>query len=73
MADRSDVDIAKYIDGEVLSGLWMQGGESRRKAAMQKCPWKKAIASVEREHTGQVYTPVSLNVLIYHIIIVIVL
>jgi len=38
MADRSDVDIAKYIGGEVLSGLWMQGGESRRKAAMQKCP-----------------------------------
>lgn len=38
MAGRSDVDIAKYIDGEVLSGRWMQGGESRRSAAMEKCP-----------------------------------
>lgn len=42
MADRSDVDIAKYIDREVLSGRLMQGDESRQKAAMEKCPSNEA-------------------------------
>lgn len=38
MADRSDLDIAKYIDRKVLSCCLMQGDESRPKAAMEKCP-----------------------------------
>lgn len=36
MADRSD--IAKYIDRKVLLGRLMQDDESRRQAAVEKCP-----------------------------------
>lgn len=53
MADRSDVDIAKYIDGEVLSGCMMQGDESRRKAGMESVLQSKPCAS------GQCHGPVT--------------
>ncbi len=53
MADRSDVDIAKYIDREVLSGRLMQGDEHQWKSVLQM----KAmfICKGKEEHTGQSY------------------
>lgn len=40
MADRSDVDIAKYIDRKVLSGRWNQGDESRRVSSKGQVSFK---------------------------------
>lgn len=50
MADRSDIDIGKHIDREVLSGRLMQGDERRWKAAVEKSPSKKAMC-ICRERT----------------------
>lgn len=55
MADRSDVDIAKYIDRKVLLGRWIRGDESRRQVAVEKCPSnEKPRASVEEMENKQV-------------------
>lgn len=51
MAERADIDIAKHIDREVLSGRLMQDDERRWKAAVEKSPSKKAICICrERAH-----------------------
>lgn len=57
MADRSDADIAKYIDREVLSGRLMQGDESRRKQQWKSVLQMKAmcICGGKGENTGQSY------------------
>lgn len=52
MADRADIDIAKHIDREVLSGRLMQDDE--RKQQWKRVRQRKPCASVEREraHTS---------------------
>lgn len=55
MADRSDVDIAKYSGRKVLLGCWMLGDESRGQVAVEKCPsHEKPCASVEERENTQV-------------------
>lgn len=49
MADRSDADIAKYIDRGALSGRWIQGDDG-------KVSFNRKASVEERENTGQSYS-----------------